>query len=118
MVHLRIVAPNPECRHVLELLQNTETVFNIVHLEGVARKPDGDLVMCDVARRDVSLLVADLRELDVDVDGSIAIEEIDAEIRKLMSESQRRPRDDIGSDPRRETSPRELPRTSSSRTAS
>ena len=36
--------------------------------------------MCDVARRDVSLLVADLRELDVDVDGSIAIDEIDAEI--------------------------------------
>ena len=99
MVHMRIVAPNQECRHVLELLENTETAFNIIHLPDAARKPDGDLVMCDVARRDVSLLVADLRELDVDVNGSIAIEEIDAEISGLMSEGQRRPRDDIGSDP-------------------
>jgi len=74
VVHLRIVAPNAACRHVLDLLENSEAAFNIVHLEGVARKPDGDLVLADVARKDVSLLVADLRELDVDVDGSIPIE--------------------------------------------
>ena len=59
----------------------------------------GDLVLCDVARRDVSLLVADLRELDVDVDGSIAIEEVDAEISGLTSNAFRRRRDDFGSDP-------------------
>lgn len=99
MIHLRIVAPHAECRHVLELLEGTESVFNIVHLPGVTRKPKGDLVLCDVARRDVSLLVADLRELDIDVDGSIAIEEIDAEISGLATEASRRRRDDIGSDP-------------------
>lgn len=100
MVHLRIVAPNPECRHVLELLEDTETVFNIVHLPGVARKPDGDLVMCDVARRDVSLLVADLRELNVDVDGSISIDDIDAEISGIAAAGdQHRARADVGSDP-------------------
>jgi uncharacterized hydrophobic protein (TIGR00271 family) len=99
MIHLRIVAPSAQCRHVLELLDATETVFNVVHLKDVARKPRGDLVLCDVARRDVSLLVADLRELDVDVEGSIAIEEIDAEISGLTAAAHRRARDDVGADP-------------------
>lgn len=99
VVHLRIVAPNTQCRHVIDLLENSDSVFNIVHLENVARKPDGDLVLCDVARRDVSLLVADLRELNVDVDGSIAIEEVDAEISALTSNKFRRRRDDVGADP-------------------
>ena len=99
MIHLRIVAPSMECRHVLELLEATDSVFNIVHLPGVARKPEGDLVLCDVARRDVSLLIADLRELNIDVDGSIAIEEIDAEISGITADAHRRRRDDVGSDP-------------------
>ena len=99
MVHLRIVVPNAQCHHVLELLEATESAFNIVHFENVASKPTGDLVLCDVARRDVSLLIADLRELNVDVDGSIAIEEIDAEISATTKHAFRRRRDDVGADP-------------------
>ncbi len=98
MVHLRIVAPHAECRHVVDLLANSDSAFNIVHLENVATKPDGDLVLCDVIRADVSLVVADLRELDVDVDGSIAIDEIDSEISGLTSNAFRR-RDDFAADP-------------------
>jgi len=99
VVHLRIVAPHAECRHVVELLSSSDSVFNIVHLEDVATKPDGDLVLCDVTRHDVSLVVADLRELNVDVDGSIAIEEVDAEISGLTSHAFRRRRDDFAADP-------------------
>ncbi len=99
VIQMRIVAPATECRHVLALLHSTESVVNIVHLEGVARKPDGDLVLCDVASHDVSLLVADLRELDVDVDGSIALTAVDAEISSLTKDAHRRRRDDIGADP-------------------
>jgi len=99
VVHLRIVAPSGNCRHVLELLEDVETVHNIIYLKGVARKPEGDLIECDVARRDVSLLVADLRELDIDREGSIAIDDIDSEISGIAAESKRRRRDDIGSDP-------------------
>jgi len=99
VVHLRIVAPHAECRHVVDLLANSDSAFNIVHLENVATKPDGDLVLCDVTRADVSLVIADLRELDVDVDGSIAIEEVDAEISRLTSNAFRRRRDDFGADP-------------------
>lgn len=99
MVHLRIIAPPGHSGHVLELLEDTESVFNVVHLPGVARKPEGDLILCDVARRDVSLLVADLRELDVDRDGSISIDEIDSEISGIAEHAKRRRRDDIGADP-------------------
>ncbi|MDQ3103596.1 MAG: DUF389 domain-containing protein [Actinomycetota bacterium] len=99
MVHLRIIAPSGHCSHVLELLEDTETVFNVIYLKGVATKPDGDLIECDVASRDVSLLVADLRELDIDRDGSIAIDEIDSEISGIASGAKRRKRDDIGADP-------------------
>jgi uncharacterized hydrophobic protein (TIGR00271 family) len=84
---------------VLELLEDTPSAFNIVYIKGVARKPDGDLITCDVARRDVSLLVADLRELDVDREGSISIDEIDAEISGIAHDAHRRRRNDIGSDP-------------------
>ena len=38
------------------------------------------MILFDVARDDASLIVADLRELDIDTEGSIAIEEIDSEI--------------------------------------
>ncbi|HET6831682.1 MAG TPA: DUF389 domain-containing protein [Solirubrobacterales bacterium] len=99
MVHLRIIVPPAESSHVVELLTSSDSAFNIVHLEGVATKPEGDLVLCDVARRDVSIVVADLRELNVDVDGSIAIEEVDAEISGLATSAFRHRRDDFATDP-------------------
>ncbi len=84
---------------MLELLEANDSVFNIVHLPGVASKPRGDLVLCDVPSRDVSLIVADLRELNVDVDGSIAIDHVDAEISGIASEHHRRRARDVGADP-------------------
>ncbi len=99
MVHLRIVSPRRHSPNVLELLDDTDAVVNVVHIADVVMKPPGDLILCDVAARDASLLIADLRELDIDRDGSIAIEEIDAEIGGVTSEMFRRRRDDIGSDP-------------------
>ena len=38
------------------------------------------MILCDVAREDASVIVSDLRELDVDTEGSIAIEHIDSAI--------------------------------------
>lgn len=80
MIHLRIVAP-PECaRHALELLKASPSVLNVVHLAGVAAKPEGDVILCDVAREDASVILSDLRELRVHEVGSIAMEVIDSEI--------------------------------------
>ena len=55
-------------------------MLNVVHLPGVARRPDGDLILCDVAREDASVVVAELRELGVDRTGTISLETIDIAI--------------------------------------
>ena len=47
---------------------------NVVHLPDVAHKPEGDLILCDVAREDASLIIADLKDLEVQHVGSIAVE--------------------------------------------
>ena len=80
MVHMRIVVPSYQSEHVLDLLENTPSVCNVIFLERAARKPEGDVILCDVAREDASVIVSDLRELDVDREGSIAIEQIDSAI--------------------------------------
>ncbi len=85
MVHLRIVAPSHQSEHVLDLLEESAGVSNLVQLERAARKPEGDLILCDVLRGEVSVIVADLRELDIDVEGSISIEEIDSQISAAAS---------------------------------
>lgn len=80
MVHLRIVAPEDAARHALDLLCASDSVLNVVHLEGASRKPEGDVILCDVAREDASVIISDLRELEIPATGSIAVEFIDTEI--------------------------------------
>jgi uncharacterized hydrophobic protein (TIGR00271 family) len=80
MVHLRIVAPPDRAAAALDLLCKTPSVTNVIHLEGVARRPVGDVILCDVAREDASVVLSDLRELEIDHEGSIALEVIDAQI--------------------------------------
>jgi uncharacterized hydrophobic protein (TIGR00271 family) len=80
MVHLRIVVPNHQSGHVLDLLQNTPSVCNLIFLERAAQRPEGDVILCDVAREDASVIISDLRELNVDEEGSIAIEDVDSHI--------------------------------------
>ncbi len=80
MVHLRIVVPTDRSEKVVELLEASASTVNLILLPGAARKPAGDVILCDVAREDASVIVANLRELDVPRDGSIAIEQIDSQI--------------------------------------
>ncbi|HJU47686.1 MAG TPA: hypothetical protein VJ689_06130, partial [Gaiellaceae bacterium] len=54
MIHLRVVTPPDLTLGVLDALSARASVLNIVHLPGVATRPDGDLVLCDVAREDGS----------------------------------------------------------------
>jgi uncharacterized hydrophobic protein (TIGR00271 family) len=77
MIHLRIVAPEDVAHRALEVLEGSPAVLNIVHLHGAARKPDGDLILCDVAREEASVIIGDLKELDIPRVGSIAVEHID-----------------------------------------
>jgi uncharacterized hydrophobic protein (TIGR00271 family) len=80
MVHLRIVVPSDRSEQVLGLLEATPSACNLVFLPAVARQPSGDVVLCDVAREDASVLIEDLKELGVARDGSISLEQIDSQI--------------------------------------
>jgi uncharacterized hydrophobic protein (TIGR00271 family) len=80
MVHLRIVVPSYQAEHALDLLEATPSVCNLIYLERAAQKPEGDVILCDVAREEASVIVSDLRELNVDREGSIAMEDIDSQI--------------------------------------
>ena len=80
MVYLRIVAPGEVAEQALTLLSDAPTVFNLVRLPNAAQKPAGDLILCDVARAEASVVVDQLRELRLHDVGSIALSEPDMEI--------------------------------------
>ncbi|MCE3265707.1 MAG: hypothetical protein K0S15_416 [Solirubrobacterales bacterium] len=78
MVHLRIVVPSHDAQHVLDLLQATPSASNLIYLERAAHKPEGDVILVDVAREDASVIVGDLKEFGIERDGSIAMEDVDS----------------------------------------
>ena len=80
MIHLRIVARQGKTELALELLEGSESVWNVVLLAGAVRHPEGDLILADVAREDASVVVSDLEELGLGKDGSISLSEIDTQI--------------------------------------
>jgi uncharacterized hydrophobic protein (TIGR00271 family) len=64
-------------------------VFNIVCLPGAARRPDGDFILCDVAREAASIVLADLQELGVPEHGSIAVERIETVLSHAAQRAER-----------------------------
>jgi uncharacterized hydrophobic protein (TIGR00271 family) len=88
MVHFRIVVPSHQAEHTLDLLAHIPSVTNLIYLERAAHKPEGDVILCDVAREDASVIVSDLRELEIDTEGSIAIEHIDSHISAAAVEAE------------------------------
>jgi uncharacterized hydrophobic protein (TIGR00271 family) len=80
VVHLRIVAPKEASQKALELLGAEGSVCNVVHLPGAASKPAGDLILADVAREDASVIVHDLRELEIPQKGSITLDFIETQL--------------------------------------
>jgi uncharacterized hydrophobic protein (TIGR00271 family) len=79
---MRIVTPAAKAAPALELLERSDSVCNVVHLEGAARRPAGDVILADVAREDTSVVLSDLKELGIHQDGSISLELIDTQISK------------------------------------
>ena len=80
MIHLRIIAPPAEADAALSLLLSEDSVINVVILRGAARKPSGDVILCDVSPEDASVVIGDLKQLAIPSVGSIAIERVDSEI--------------------------------------
>ena len=89
MVHLRIVAPRDKSEKALELLNAYGSVSNVIFLKGAAKKPEGDVILCDVAREDASVILGDLRELEIPHYGSIAMEFIDSQISDAAEQAEK-----------------------------
>jgi uncharacterized hydrophobic protein (TIGR00271 family) len=80
MIHLRMVAPPALAERVLAALERKASVINVIHLPGAARSPSGDVILCDVAREDASVVLSELRDLGLAEQGTIAIETVDTSI--------------------------------------
>ncbi|HET7044153.1 MAG TPA: DUF389 domain-containing protein [Gaiellaceae bacterium] len=89
MLHLRLVVPSGRAGAVLELLDDEESVANLIHLPGAARAPEGDVVLCDVAREDASIVLERLRALGLEREGSIAVEEVDFSLSRAADDAER-----------------------------
>ncbi len=89
MVHLRIVVPAERCGKILDLLEAAPSTTNLVFLAGAARQPKGDVVLCDIAREDASVLIDDLKQLGVARDGSISLEQIDSQLSDAADRAER-----------------------------
>jgi uncharacterized hydrophobic protein (TIGR00271 family) len=77
MVHLRIVAPPDRADRVYAMLCNTPSAIDVIRVENASVRPDGDLVMCDVAPEDASVIISELRDLGIHHDGSISLSSAD-----------------------------------------
>ena len=64
-------------------------VTSVIRLEDAAHKPEGDVILADVAREDASVIVATLKELGIHESGSIALEEVDTSISRVAIEAEK-----------------------------
>ena len=80
MVHMRIVAPREVSELALGMLRESGSVCNVIWLPGAAQEPAGDVILADVAREDASVVLSDLKELDIHRTGSIALESVETQI--------------------------------------
>src|SRR3954453_22523241 len=77
MVHLRIVAPPDRADRVHAMLCATPSAIDGIRVENASTRPDGDLIMCDVAPEDASVIISELRDLGLHHDGSISLSPTD-----------------------------------------
>ncbi|MFG2195325.1 DUF389 domain-containing protein [Streptomyces sp. NPDC048639] len=82
MLHLRLIVPADRTEDVLARIEDNIGTTHVALLPGAARDPAGDVVMCDVAREAADGLLAELRELGLEDEGAIAVENIDLSLSK------------------------------------
>ncbi len=78
MLEVSVVSPAATTARLTAALGADAGVSNIVTLAGAARSPDGDAVSFDVADASANPVFRLLRELDLDRDGLICVQRVDA----------------------------------------
>ncbi len=74
VLHLRLIVPFELTEDILEGLTATSGVAHIVRGVGTATRPQGDVVLCDVAREAANDVVEWLQDLGVHRRGAIVVE--------------------------------------------
>jgi uncharacterized hydrophobic protein (TIGR00271 family) len=89
MVHLRIVVPAQSSQKALDLLEAAPSTSNLVFLSGAACQPPGDVILCDVAREETSVIIEDLEQLGIAREGSISLASIDSQVSAAAERAER-----------------------------
>jgi uncharacterized hydrophobic protein (TIGR00271 family) len=76
MLHLRITAPTEIADRAVEVLEADPAVSGLVVIPSASKKPQGDLILADVAREAANTVIDQLRSLGVQHEGSVHIEPV------------------------------------------
>jgi uncharacterized hydrophobic protein (TIGR00271 family) len=90
LLHLRVTVPADRSAAVRDLFHDSPGVAHLAVVPGGSLRPPGDLFLVDVARESADSLIHALRGLDVDRDGGIAMEAVDAAVSRTAEEAERR----------------------------
>jgi uncharacterized hydrophobic protein (TIGR00271 family) len=80
VIHIRAVSPNDITPGLVSSLSSRPGVLNLIVLEGVARRPDGDVVQFDVITAEANDVLDELRQFGLASRGSIVIDDVGAEL--------------------------------------
>ncbi|MEV0581597.1 DUF389 domain-containing protein [Nonomuraea sp. NPDC050310] len=83
---MRLVSPADRTAEVLAALDECTGVTNVAVLPGVAVRPAGDLVFCDLARESANIVIGRLKWLEEC--GSIAIEQVDLSLSRVAEKAE------------------------------
>ncbi|TDW22427.1 putative hydrophobic protein (TIGR00271 family) [Kribbella kalugense] len=78
VMHLRLIVPSDRSERVLNALVADPRATSIVRLPGAARRPEGDMIECDVTREATSDVLAFLKAEGLYDDGAVALSSVDA----------------------------------------
>ncbi len=73
VMHLRLIVPSDRSERVLDTLVADPRVTSVVRLPGVAHRPEGDMIECDVTREATSDILTWLKEQGLYDEGAVAL---------------------------------------------
>ncbi|MEU4210076.1 DUF389 domain-containing protein [Streptomyces sp. NPDC026206] len=77
MLHLRMITPADRTDEVVALVERTVGTTHLAVLTGAARSPQGDIVLCDVAREAADELLEKLGAAGVPEWGAVSVDDVD-----------------------------------------
>ncbi|TCO51143.1 putative hydrophobic protein (TIGR00271 family) [Kribbella antiqua] len=88
-MHLRLIVPSDRSERVLNTLVADPRVTSIVQFPGVAHRPVGDMIECDVTREATSEILGFLKAQGLYDEGSVALADVDASPSRNARETER-----------------------------